>query len=665
MTAPRASWLRTHGVRLAAVLLVLVAYGFARLPRASEPERQQLAARFAFTPLPLAEPPGPARQPRTVRPVHPSLHEISAWISSVGAAVALHDLDGDGLPNDSCLVDPRYDEAIVAPVPGTGDRFAAFVLDPRPFRVDATMAPMGCLPGDFNEDGRTDLVVTFWGRPPIAYLRREATAGAPPSASAYRVVELAPAGERWYTNAITSADVDADGHLDLVVGNYFRDGARILDERGTGVERLNTSLSRATNGGTNRVLLWRGASAGAEPDVRFADLSAPFDEATRYAWTLAAGAADLDGDLLPEIYFSNDFGNDRLLHNRSRPGAPRFAPVLGERGFTDPSSRVLGHDSFKGMGIDFADLNGDGMLDMYVSNIAQPWSLQESHFVWMSDGHAERIRTGVAPYRDRGEELGLGRSGWSWDARFADFDNDGVPEAVQAVGFVRGEVNRWPELHEQAMGNDFNFSHPGAWHHIRPGDDLSGHLHNPFFVRGSDGRYEDVAEELGLADSHVSRGIAVADVDGDGDLDYAVANQFEPSYFYRNDSPRAGAALQLDLRLPAAGSASAGTGASRPAIGAAATLVLPDGRRMVAQVDGGSGHSGERAPLLHFGLGALVKSTPLRVELRWRDEHGQARSGSIIVAPGRHRVLLDAGGAHAMDDSPVLAASNARSGEEG
>lgn len=646
MSQPFASFLRRHAVRLVAVVLVLVAYGFARLPRIGEPERQELASRFAFTRLPLAEPAG-GGEPRAVRPVHPSLRHISAWISSVGAAIALHDIDGDGLPNDSCLVDPRFDQVVVAPVPGTGTRYPAFVLDPSPWRVDRTMAPMGCLPGDFNEDGRTDLVVSYWGRPPIAFLRREAPANVP-NAAAYRPIELAPARERWYTNAITSADVDGDGHLDLVIGNYFRDGARILDEHGSGIERLNTSLSRATNGGTNRVLLWRSATAGPEPTLEVVDLPQPFDEATRFAWTLAAGAADLDGDLLPEIYFSNDFGNDRLLHNRSHPGAPAFAPLLGERGFSDPSSRVLGRDSFKGMGIDFADLNGDGLLDLYVSNIAQPWALQESHFVWISDGHPGRMRAGIAPYVDRGEELGLARSGWSWDARFADFDNDGVPEAVQAVGFVRGETNRWPELHELAMGNDNNFSDPRSWHHFTPGDDISGHLSNPFFVRGSDGRYHDVASELGLDQTHVSRGIAVADVDGDGDLDFAVANQWETSYFYRNDGPLTRAALELDLRLPAAAASGIDpeAGPSRPAVGSMATLHLPGGERMVAQVDGGSGHSGERAPVLHFGLGALSRMTPLRVDLRWRDGDGGIRQASITVKPGRYRVLLGAGAPH-------------------
>ena len=90
-----------------------------------------------------------------------------------GAAVALADLDGDGLPNDVLLVDPRIDQVIVAPVPGTGGRYEPFALSPAPLPYDpATMAPIGCLPGDFNEDGRTDILVYYWGRSPIVFLRR-------------------------------------------------------------------------------------------------------------------------------------------------------------------------------------------------------------------------------------------------------------------------------------------------------------------------------------------------------------------------------------------------------------------------------------------------------------------------------------------------------------
>jgi enediyne biosynthesis protein E4 len=623
---------RRHGTRLVAVALIAGLYGFARQPTLAPAERQALASRFAFEREPLATPAG--NLDRSVREVHPSFRDIRSWVSSVGAGVALNDLDGDGLPNDLCSVDPRVDQVLVEPVPGTGARYATFVLDPAPLPYDKrTMAPMGCLPGDFNEDGLMDLLVYYWGRPPIIFLRRAGTPA--PSAAAFRPVEAYPHDEIWNTNALTAADVDGDGHLDLIVGNYFPDGMRVLDAKATDTAHMHRSMSRSENGGKNRLLLWQGGTSGPEPTVRFAEAPDAFDPQTAYSWTLAVGAADLDGDLLPEIYFGNDFGNDRLLHNLSTPGHPRFQVLEGRRTFTTPASKVLGRDSFKGMGIDFADLNGDGIPDMYVSNIAQSYALEESHFVWVSTGDVKAMRRGQAPYVDRSEDLGLSRSGWSWDARFADFDNDGVPEAVQAVGFLRGEKNRWPELHELAMGNDNNMLHAGAWPHFTPGDDLSGHLHNPFFVRAKDGRYYDLAAELGLDDSHVTRGIAIADVDGDGALDFAIANQWEPSYFFHNTGKRLGAWLELAPRLPAG----AGT---RPAVGAQATVWLPDGRRMVAQVDGGSGHSGKRAPELHFGLGRLAPGTPLRVDLRWRDGAGRVQSQTLRLTAGRHTILLGA-----------------------
>ncbi len=630
MREQQPGFFRRYGTRLVAVALIAGLYGFARQPTLAPAERQALASRFAFEREPLATPAG--NLDRSVREVHPSFKDIRSWISSVGAGVALNDLDGDGLPNDLCSVDPRVDQVLVEPVPGTGARYATFVLDPRPLPYDArTTAPMGCLPGDFNEDGLTDLLVYYWGRPPILFLRRAGTPAL--SAAAFRPVEVYPRNEIWNTNALTAADVDGDGHLDLIVGNYFPDGMRVLDARASDTAHMHRSMSRSENGGKNRLLLWKGGTSGREPTVQFADAPDAFDLQTTYSWTLAVGAADLDGDLRPEIYFGNDFGNDRLLHNLSTPGHPRFQVLEGRRTLTTPASKVLGHDSFKGMGIDFADLNGDGIPDLYVSNIAQVYALEESHFVWVSTGDLKAMGRGIAPYTDRSEDLGLSRSGWGWDARLDDFDNDGVPEAMQAVGFVRGEKNRWPELHELAMGNDNNMLFPGAWPHFTPGDDLSGHLHNPFFVRAKDGRYYDLAPELGLDDSHVTRGIAIADVDGDGALDFAIADQWEPSWFFHNVGKRLGSWLELEPRLPA------GNG-TRPAVGAQATVWLPDGRRMVAQVDGGSGHSGKRAPELHFGLGRLAPGTPLRVDLRWRDGDGRVRSQTLRLEPGRHTLLL-------------------------
>lgn len=638
--------LRRATARLVALGLIVLLYGFARLPTLAPEERSRLAAQFRFTSAPLPTVSGVT--PRTVRPVHPSLQHLAAWISAVGAAVALHDLDGDGLPNDVCYVDTRTDQVIVAPVPGTPARYAPFTLHPAPLPYTAaTTAPMGCLPGDVNEDGRADLVVYYWGRTPVVFLRR---GEGPLNARSYVSQEIVPAGGRWYTNAAIFADVDGDGHADLLVANYFPDGARILDATASGVEPMQDSMSRAFNGGGKHFLLWSSATTGAQATVQFREAPVDLPTEVLHSWTLALGAADLDGDLLPDVYMANDFGPDRLLHNRSKPGALAFVLLEGRKTFTTPNSKVLGHDSFKGMGIDFADLNGDGWLDLYVSNIATDYALEESHFVFLSTGDPGRMQQGQAPYRDHSEDLGLSRSGWGWDARWGDFNNDGVFEAVQATGFVRGAVNRWPELHELAMGNDTLVHRPSSWLRVQPGDDLSGHQLSPFFVRASDGRYYDIARHVGLDVPYVSRGIALADVDGDGRLDMAVANQWDTSVFHHNTSPQPGAFLGLHLLLPLEPQATAMSrvraghpGADtpgRPAIGAAATVQLPDGRRLVAQVDGGNGHSGKRSPDLHFGLGAVSRTTPVQVHLRWRDPRGRIRQQTVTLTPGWHTVVL-------------------------
>ena len=631
-------------IKLLVLIGVVTLLGwYTRLPRLSSLESAAMADRFRFQRLTFTQLRETAHTHRTV---NPKLERIAAWISSVGASIALGDLDGDGLPNDACLTDPRTDEVIITPVPGTGDRYRPFALNPAPLPYDpSTMAPMGCLITDLNEDGLQDLVVYYWGRTPIAFLHRQTKTRTSLSPSSFIPQELVPGGERWYTNAGLTADIDGDGHADLIFGNYFPDGSVVLGGRGP-VE-MQASMSSAGNGGSKAILLWKAATAGEAPRVHF-ERASSVDSVLGNGWTLAIAACDLDGDLLPDLYIANDFGPDVLLHNQSRPGHLAFQRLRGRRGLTTPKSKVLGQDSFKGMGVDCADINGDGIPDLMVGNITDSYALQESNLVFISTGEMNLMKNGVAPYRESGESLGLARSGWSWDVRFGDFDNSGNDEIVQATGFVQGSVDRWPELQELAMGNDLMLHNPDHWPRFVPGDDLSGRNHDRFWVRSQSGRYFDLASKIGLGDPLVTRGVAVADVDGDGRLDFALANQWNDSLFFRNTSESTGAFLGLHVLLPVApgpgttiirGGHPAADTHGYPAIGAHVTVYLPDGRILVNQVDGGNGHSGKSSPDLHFGLGTIT-SQPLRVAFDWRDRRGTIRHHDANLMPGWHTVLF-------------------------
>lgn len=577
--------------------------------------------RFATLPLGTVE----RSDDRKLRTVNPRYEHIRGWISAVGAGVALADIDGDGRPNDICLVETRDDSVTVLPVPGTGDRYAAFSLQvPADGYEDGTVAPMGCLPGDYDEDGATDLLVYFWGRPPLIYLAN----GSSLAPGHFRSTALVAAHEPWYTNAAIQADVDGDGHTDLLFGNYFPEDARVLDAAATDGGTMQRSMSRAFNGGRNRLFLREPATGGGSG---FIDHSSALSREMANGWTLALAAADLDADLLPEIYVANDFGPDRLLVNLSEPGAPRFALAAGRRAFATPRSRTLGRDSFKGMGAEFADVNGDGRLDLAVSNIAQDYALLESHFLFINQGRPDLLKRGVARFVDESGPRGTARTGWGWDIKAADFDNDSKPELIQALGFLAGAVDRWPQLQELAMANDDLLARSAVWPVFTGDADLSGHARIGLYAQGPGGAYRDIGVASGLSGRGVVRGLAVADVDFDGRLDAAVARQWGRSVLLMNRTARIGSFLSLDLRLPNT------NGGSRPAIGATVRAARAGSPPLIAVVDGGNGHSGKSAPLVHFGLGR--GRGPATVLIEWRDRAGRHRA-RLTVPPGHHRIVL-------------------------
>ena len=651
-----ASWCRSQARRIAGSIIAIVA--LVAMYIAEHPANANIGAvaqQFAFSRHALPEVPGAAM--RYWRELRPSLRHLGWFMSAFGAAASLNDLDGDGLPNDVCYVDTRTDQVIVAPVPGTGDRYRPFALN---FEAGGAklfdrerMVPSGCVPGDLDEDGRIDLIVHFWGRTPVVFLSRPAQNGDDRLGPRNFVpVELIPGGAVWSTNTITLADLDGDGHLDLIVANYFADGEDVINPKATTPVYMPDSFGRAFNGAGIRIYRCIPQETASGRTVGCAEVVDALPSNLPKGWSIAVGAYDLDGDLLPEIYVANDFGNDRLLWNRSTPGHMHFELVEGERSLTNQISRIIGRDSYHSMGVDFADLNGDGIPDILVSNITTPFGTQEGQVVFLSTGSvAAKVAKGIAPYVEAAESMGLSQSGWAWDVKVDDFNNDGVFEVLQALGFLKGNTNRWPELGELVLGNDRLEQYPQYWPPLWPGADISGHEQNPFYAR-VDGRYFDISTMIGYAEDNPSRGIAIGDVDGDGKLDIVVGNMWGPSTYYHNECRSCGNFLGLHLRLPVGGSAATATIVrsghpneelqSRPAIGATVVVTTPNGQTSTRQVDGGNGFSGKRAPDLHFGLGG--QTGPVRVDIRWRDVNGIARQETHQLSPGCHTLVLGSDG---------------------
>lgn len=617
---------------LALALALMGAVGVMTIrPSLSESEHTDRAAPFAFEALDLNSEPDDARSERNVAP---DLEHFRGWISAVGAGGTLLDLRGLGKSADVCLVDPRDDSVTLRNAPGSGeDDYPVVELLPEGLPYDHTMAPMGCVPADLDEDGDLDIIVYYWGRSPVLFMN---TAGpeAVPASENFTAHELVEPMQVWNTTSLNVADVDGSGSLDILVGNYFPDGARVLDPDAHDETRMQMqqSMGLATNAGRNRLLLTEPTGEADTPPV-VSDASTAIPERATTAWTLAIGFQDLTGTGVPDIYLGNDFGNDSLLVNHSTPGDVRLELLKGDRDMATPKSQVMGNGSFKGMGVAFTYADGAELPMIVVSNITSPYALHESNFAFVPDGEASDLLDGAVPYSESSEQLGLARSGWSWDVKAGDFDNSGTDELFQATGFLKGETTRWPELQEIAMGNDQLLHHPGVWPNFAEGDDISGHETNPFWVRGDDGSYADLAEAVGIAEYDVTRAFAFGDVNGNGLLDVVVANQWEDSRLLLNRAPDAAPGVVLRLVRPGA----AGGDALTPAIGASVRVDGEGHPPQTRELFHANGHVGVSDSIVHLA----APSGDLPITVSWRDGTGERHSTEMVVEPGTHTVLLD------------------------
>lgn len=645
-------------IRLLFTGITILAFALSRESRPHRNTIRQLVGEYQWERIPLPLILDPSRELATTYEcgVQPNLKQVEAWICALGASITIGDLDGDGFCDDLAHTEPRDASLVISKTPFSPGpkRYDPFVLQPpqalshltygpkHPARV-ASCTPVGTLVGDFNRDGWSDLIVYYWGRSPLIFYRKPEiqTLGA----TAFQPVELlGDKPEIWHTSAAIQGDFDSDGIMDLLFGGFFADHApvlgdsteasatadfrraHLLEEKSDGsdlrrIPQMQASKARATNGGD--LHFFRGM-----PDGSFATVSNEcIRRRLRGQWVLALGAADLDHDGRLDFYVANDFGPDLLASNRSTgPGDFSFAQCMGSRSLSTPKSSQLGHDSCKGMGAAISDINGDGNLDILVSNIATEFGLQEGHFAWINTGNMTQMQDGLAPFVNQAETIGIARSGWGWDMKCADFNNDGRSEILQACGFIRGSRNGWPSLHSVALMSSLALDGANHWAPMRNGIDISGGDRNCFFVN-SNGHFIDINAEAirtgipnpPFPEATVSRGIAIADMNADGKVDFAVANQWGTSWIYHNTRDSLDS-RHLCLSLATPDAKFPNKGISMPPYGATVRISYSKGGRQVSQealVEGGNGHAGRSAPEVYFGLGGLPADTPIDVSIEW------------------------------------------------
>ncbi len=577
---------------------------------------------------------------------------IMPWLSSVGAAVAAADYDGDGCADLYVVNSGRNDRNHL--FHNRGDGTFEDVTDKA--GVGCTNFEGACMHaiwGDVNNDGLPDLYVTKWGAPNTLYLNN--------GDGTFTDVSHRAGVDYWgYANAATFLDYDRDGLLDILVCNYF---AETIKDPKTGqtvrndlwhpvsTRIMHETFTHARNGGHK--VLYRNRGDGTFEDVtEKAGLSSGL-------WTLAVGSGDLNNDGWPDLYVANDFGPDELyLNTGATENPPRFRLVVDPRGHPG-----IGNDWWKGMNVDMADVNNDGYLDIYVSNILENrYKTDEGNMLWLNC--ADAVCPGGRGFRNIAKTSGTMDGGWGWGCKFADFNNDGLLDIIALNGFVTGDLDRnyWYQIQEMVTQTKNQTADAADWP-IMGTRDLSGHDRKRLFMQihpqpgqpaSAEPRFHEVAGKAGIVETYNGRGVAVADFNLDGALDMYLANQGAPACYFVNTTFRGKKAPGF-LRMTLIGHPDAPVKvgerllASTPnAVGARVTVHSKTGIQM-REVQGGMGFASQSEFALHFGL--PDPSGVERITIQWPSSRVQELIGDRARAILNHHVRLEEGAEPVISDS--------------
>jgi len=410
----------------------------------------------------------------------------------------------------------------------------------------------GVTVADYDNDGDTDLYLTNFGPNQMYQNRGDGT-------FIDVTAQTGVTDQSWSTSA-TFLDIDLDGFLDLFVVNYLQYS---LDSPNLtcGEEGTQSYCHPSLFAGAADQLYYNNGDGTFNNITNQAGINDPADLFNGKGLGVVAG--DFNHDGWPDIYVANDDTPNFLFYNR---GGGIFSEVALMTGCAYSFEGV----AQAGMGVDMADLNGDGWLDIFVTNLSY-----ETNALYFNNGdgtfndaiHQARLANQSLLY------VGFGTG-------LYDFDNDGDIDVFIANGHVIHNIEETSEVLTSAQPNQI-------------------------FLNAGDGTFREVSKQAGkhFTSRQVSRGAAFGDYDNDGDIDIAVSNSDQRLELLRNETTANGFRVKI-----------VGTVSNRDGIGCRVSLKAGK-ETTVQEVRRSAGYLSSHDPRLHFGLNQ--NSNVERLEIEW------------------------------------------------
>jgi hypothetical protein len=400
---------------------------------------------------------------------------------------------------------------------------------------------MGMTVGDLNNDGFPDIYVTNYG-PNVLYLNNGNGTFTNISKKAGVAGDQCSVGAVWL-------DYDNDGWLDLYVGNYID----YDPEYGYFYAPDGFPGPMAYDGQLDRLYHNNG-------DETFEDVTEKMGIDNPDGRAMGVGATDFDGDGYIDIFVANDHMVNNIYQNQE---GKKFVDQGTRTGMAFNQSG----EATISMSVDFADYNGDGLIDVFMSDDTYCSLYQnQGNGVFVDMAYPSGISMAAA------QHVG-------WSSSFIDFDNDGDVDIFKVNGELKHLYGQEDQVFENLDGSNFR----------------------------------DASTDLGayFQEENVGRGACFGDYDNDGDLDAYIVNLDGEGVFLRNN--RGNENNWITFRL-------VGTSSNRDAIGALVSIES-GGKKQVAVRRSTTGYLSQNDPRIHFGLGDATMVN--RVEIKWPSGHVQ------------------------------------------